>query len=183
MDESQEHFSKLVLDFIRQNVKNLLNQSYESQEAAFNESLKKALKLKIDVLKEKGILVEEQDIPGLYRINGGPEITTNQLCLLLSGVEIKIMSKFQSVSTLPSLDEMKVQFDNYKFEAEFNGFKFDPPPLDGTWIIVWTPKEERTIQFDQSAFGGKGGWFTEKGHAAKGPGKFEPWKLAHMPKL
>lgn len=47
----------------------------------------------IFALRNAGHTVEEQDIPGLYRLNGGPEITGNQLnalavLLLWSGPKV-----------------------------------------------------------------------------------------------
>lgn len=37
----------------------------------------------IYILEQQGRSVVEQDIPGLYRIDGGPEVTTNQVIALL----------------------------------------------------------------------------------------------------
>ena len=41
-----------------------------------------AIRAKVTKLREDGHLVEPQDIPGLWRVDGGPEITTGQLLSL-----------------------------------------------------------------------------------------------------
>ncbi len=41
-----------------------------------------AVMLKVDGLRALGHVVEEQDIPGLWRVDNGPEITSNQLLSL-----------------------------------------------------------------------------------------------------
>jgi len=54
-------------------------------------SISKLIKVteKIKLLRNAGNVVEEQDIPGLWRINGGPELTTNQL-LSINAVNLRI---------------------------------------------------------------------------------------------
>jgi hypothetical protein len=41
-----------------------------------------AVMLKVDGLRAMGHAVDESDIPGLWRIDNGPEITSNQLLSL-----------------------------------------------------------------------------------------------------
>lgn len=38
-----------------------------------------AVMAKVNGLRARGLKVEEQDIPGLWRVNDGPELTSNQL--------------------------------------------------------------------------------------------------------
>lgn len=40
----------------------------------------------VEYLRSSGRSVEEQDIPGLYRVDGGPEITFGQLMQLAKEV-------------------------------------------------------------------------------------------------
>jgi hypothetical protein len=49
------------------------------------------------------------------------------------------------------------------------------PPKDGTWVTAYNAlKHEDVMQFDQTAFGGKGGWFDKKGHAKQAP---KMWRI------
>lgn len=67
-------------------------------------------------------------------------------------------------------------------ELREEGYRFDDPPKDGTWLQVSDGiSKVRTIQFDATAFGGKGGWFTKQGHGAKGPDEKHGWKWAFVP--
>lgn len=50
------------------------------------------------------------------------------------------------------------------------------PPMDGTWIRFEYNAGVR-VQYDATAFGGKGGWFNEKGHAQKVPPAFTGWAV------
>lgn len=56
------------------------------------------------------------------------------------------------------------------------GLRTDLAPMDGTWIESWNENGCRIIQYDSTAFGGKGGWFNQKGHATKGPDLLFGWK-------
>jgi len=53
----------------------------------------------------------------------------------------------------------------------------EAPPLDGTWITAWDYGADRVIQYDPKAFGGKGGWFNQKGHATKPSHPIHGWRI------
>lgn len=51
------------------------------------------------------------------------------------------------------------------------------PPLDGTWIYARRYNGDILMQYDKTAFEGRGSWFTDKGHITKGPDKVFGWML------